>query len=60
MALESGEDPGVLRTRVTSPGGTTESALRTLHQGNITELFNRAVIAARDRGRELADQLGKQ
>lgn len=60
MALESGDDPGALRARVTSPGGTTERALRVLHQGDIAALFDRAVTAARDRGRELADQLGKQ
>jgi pyrroline-5-carboxylate reductase len=59
MALESNEDPGVLRSRVTSPGGTTERALRVFHDGDFVGLFDRAVKAALDRGRELAEQLGK-
>lgn len=59
MALESNEDPGLLRGRVTSPGGTTERALRVFHDGDFVGLFDRAVRAALERGRELAEQLGK-
>lgn len=59
MALESNEDPGLLRGRVTSPGGTTERALRVFHDGDFVGLFDRAVKAALERGRELAEQLGK-
>lgn len=59
MALESNEDPGLLRVRVTSPGGTTERALRVFHDGDFVGLFDRAVKAALERGRELAEQLGK-
>ena len=58
MALESEEDPATLRQRVTSPGGTTERALKTLEDGGLRELMARALTAARDRSRELADQLG--
>lgn len=59
LALESDEDAATLRTRVTSPGGTTEQALRVLESGGLRELMTRALTAARDRSRELADQLGR-
>ncbi|MFQ5644042.1 MAG: pyrroline-5-carboxylate reductase [Thiogranum sp.] len=58
MALESSEDAAILRRRVTSPGGTTEKALAVLEAGGIKTLFNDALTAARDRSRELAQQLG--
>ncbi|MHB8346672.1 MAG: pyrroline-5-carboxylate reductase [Acidiferrobacterales bacterium] len=60
MALEGGEDPVLLRHRVTSPGGTTERALQVLENGHIGRLFNDAVSAAIERARELAELLGKQ
>ena len=48
-------DPGTLRQNVTSPGGTTAAALDVLMAGDgMTELMNRAVIAATRRSRELA------
>lgn len=59
MALESAEDAGTLRQRVTSPGGTTERALKIMEEGQLRELMQKALTAARDRSRELADQLGK-
>jgi pyrroline-5-carboxylate reductase len=59
MALESDEDAGTLRQRVTSPGGTTERALEVMEAGNLRGLMQKALTAARDRSRELADQLGK-
>jgi len=58
MALESSEDVAILRQQVTSPGGTTETALAVLEDGGLRELFNAALSAARDRSRELAEQLG--
>ncbi|MBI5462018.1 MAG: pyrroline-5-carboxylate reductase [Gammaproteobacteria bacterium] len=58
MTLESDEDAATLRQRVTSPGGTTERALQVLDDGGLRELIARALAAARDRSRELADQLG--
>ena len=60
MALESSEDASVLRHRVTSPGGTTEKALAVLEAGGLKTLFNDALTAARDRSRELAQQLGEK
>ena len=58
LALESADDPAVLREKVTSPGGTTERALDVLREGGLETLFSEALEAARDRAIELADQLG--
>lgn len=58
MALESGESPGRLRERVTSPGGTTEAALKTLEAGDIRDLMDQAVAAAARRADELGTMLG--
>ncbi len=60
MALEASEPPAALRARVTSPGGTTERALGVLEEGGFRELVSRAVAAARERARELADLLGRE
>jgi pyrroline-5-carboxylate reductase len=60
MAIEcSDTSPAELRARVTSPGGTTERALAVLREGGLPELFERAVLAARDRALELSKLLGK-
>ncbi|WP_126452576.1 pyrroline-5-carboxylate reductase [Sulfuriflexus mobilis] len=58
LALESSEDPAILRERVTSPGGTTERALSVLREGGLEALFIEALQSANDRAAELADQLG--
>ncbi len=60
MALESSDDAATLRQRVTSPGGTTEQALRVLEEGDLRRLFRRALRAASDRSEELARLLGGQ
>ncbi len=48
------ESPAQLRKKVTSPGGTTEAALKVFAEGKISELISAAITRARDRGRELA------
>lgn len=58
MALESEESVEKLRQRVTSPGGTTEKAIEVLQQGEITSLFHKALTAAKQRAKELAEALG--
>lgn len=58
MALESNESCKTLRTRVTSPGGTTEQAVNTLIDGEILTLFDNALKAAHTRSIELAKILG--
>ncbi|MDN5849850.1 MAG: pyrroline-5-carboxylate reductase [Nitrococcus sp.] len=60
MALESDEDPACLRQRVTSAGGTTQAATRVLENGDLHELFRRALQTATDRARELGRLLGEQ
>ncbi len=59
MALESSDTLEDLRRRVTSPGGTTEQAIKTLENGNIRHLLKEALEAAAHRSSELADQFGK-
>ena len=59
MALEGHEEPAQLRRRVTSPGGTTERAVKVLEEGGIRRLFKDAVQAAVSRAREIADMFGK-
>ena len=53
MLRESGEHPVILREAVTSPGGTTISAIRELERHGVRAAFIAAIEAARDRGREL-------
>ena len=59
MALEGHEEPAQLRHRVTSPGGTTEQAVKVLEAGGIRRLFKDAVQAAVNRARAIADMFGK-
>ncbi|MDO3394465.1 pyrroline-5-carboxylate reductase [Nocardioides sp. SOB44] len=54
MLRETGTHPTVLREQVTSPGGTTASALRELEVHKVRAAFLAAMEAARDRSRALA------
>ena len=54
MLRESGEHPVLLREAVTSPGGTTISAIRTMEDRGVRAAMLAAIEAARDRSRELA------
>jgi pyrroline-5-carboxylate reductase len=56
MLTETGEHPAVLRERVTSPGGTTAAALHVLEQRGLRAAFLDAVLANRDRARELGGE----
>lgn len=57
LAETAEEDPGQLRVNVTSPNGTTQAALEVLMDAEtgFPALLRRAVKAAADRSRELAD-----
>ncbi|MFP6826630.1 MAG: pyrroline-5-carboxylate reductase [Pseudohongiellaceae bacterium] len=57
LALTSSESIDELRHRVTSPGGTTEAAIKQFESGGIRELVDRALKAARDRSIKLADEI---
>ena len=59
MAVEGDDEPGVLRTKVTSKGGTTEAAINHFIDQGFENLVNDALGAARNRAIELADLLGK-
>jgi len=54
MLRETGEHPTVLREQVSSPAGTTMSALRQLDDHKVRAAFLTAMEAARDRSRELS------
>jgi pyrroline-5-carboxylate reductase len=54
LLIESGEAPESLRRKVTSPGGTTEAALRVMSERKLMEIFTEAVKAAEKKSRELS------
>ncbi len=56
MLRDSGEHPVILREAVTSPGGTTISAVAELERHRVRAAFLAAIEAARDRGRELGGE----
>ncbi len=53
LLAETGADAADLRRKVTSPGGTTEAALKTFQAKGLADVIAAGVTAARDRGREL-------
>ena len=59
LALASADPVATLRERVTSKGGTTERALKSMEADQVKEAIVRAVRAAAGRSRELGDELGK-
>jgi len=58
MAMESEEGVAELRRRVTSPGGTTEQGIIALQKGELEATFAKALQAASNRSKELAEILG--
>ena len=57
LAVESdkeGQTPAVLRQKVTSPGGTTEAALKVFADGGFEQLVSAAIKKARDRSQQLS------
>ncbi len=53
-AQENNEDPAILRQKVTSPGGTTEAALKVMDESSFAQIVLKALTAARDRGQALS------
>ena len=49
------ESPSELRRKVTSPGGTTEAALKVFAAKNFPQLISDALTAARNRSKELSE-----
>ena len=54
MVMETGESPQVLRHKVTSPGGTTEAALKYLDEKGFQKILIAAVKEAAIRSKELS------
>lgn len=59
LALESSDDAATLRTKVTSPGGTTEQAIATFNEQHLNTIIAAGMQAAAKRATELADLLGQ-
>src|SRR3954470_12809998 len=60
MLRDSGEHPVKLREAVTSPAGTTISAIRTMEDHGVRAAMIAALEAARGRSRELASGTGRR
>ena len=58
MANKTGKDSRTLRTEVTSPNGTTQSAIESFQDQNFEGMVANATRAAYDRARELSNDLG--
>jgi len=58
MVLETGEDPALLRHKVTSPNGTTMAALKVLEEMGFVSALREAVRRATARSREMREELG--
>lgn len=58
LATVSNDPPAVLRTNVTSRGGTTAAALKHMEDVQLARLFAEAVHEARLRAKTLGDELG--
>ena len=58
MATNSGKDSRTLRAEVTSPNGTTQSAIETFQDQNFEGIVAAATRAPYDRARELSQELG--
>ncbi len=58
LAEASTEPPQRLREQVTSKGGTTDAAIRTLEARGVKAAFVAAIGAAQQRAVELGDEFG--
>ena len=58
LAKASDEPVEILRSRVTSKGGTTYAAITSMEQDNVKTHFVRAMLAARQRAKEMGDEFG--
>ncbi len=58
LAMQSDESPATLRQKVTSKGGTTAAALEVLEQKQWRTVLEEALIAAKERGAQMAKELG--
>ena len=54
LLAQSREEAHTLRQRVTSPGGTTEAALKVMEKAKVRVIFSKALKRAAERSRELS------
>ncbi|GLS04587.1 pyrroline-5-carboxylate reductase [Chitiniphilus shinanonensis] len=59
LALDSEDDAGTLRAKVTSKGGTTERAINAFETSQLRATIIAAAAAAAARSRELGEELGR-
>ena len=59
LLLETGEHPGRLKDRVTSPGGTAIAALHTIEEGGLRTTLINAVEVGTNRSKELGEMMIK-
>jgi pyrroline-5-carboxylate reductase len=57
MLIETGEHPGKLKDRVTSPGGTAIAGLHTLEEGGVRTTLINAVEVATERSKILGEMM---
>ena len=55
LACQTGKEPGVLRTRVTSKGGTTDAAFKLFRRRRLGTILHEGVRAAARRSRALSE-----
>lgn len=60
LAMESQETLGVLREKVTSPGGTTEKGLEAMNAAGLDDVIEKTLTAASFRAAELAREYGEK
>jgi pyrroline-5-carboxylate reductase len=60
LAIESDEAPAQLREKVTSPGGTTEQAIRVFEESGLRASVQAAMRAAQQKAIELSQQVGAE
>jgi len=54
LLQDRGESPEILRRKVTSPGGTTEAALKVMESRQVKQNIVAAIVAAAQRSKELS------
>jgi pyrroline-5-carboxylate reductase len=59
LAAASSDSVETLRRNVTSPGGTTHAAMTLIEARDVKAALVEAILAARDRARELGDEFGR-
>lgn len=59
LAAQSAEPVALLRERVTSKGGTTDAALKTMEADGVRDAIVRAIKAAASRGKALGEEFGR-